>query len=95
MACSRFSHLLKRNKTWGTSEFNLNDPEHVKRVHDLGVKLARRMNSADYLVVTHTDSAGGHLHNHIYVVNHDNLTGKTLSRCRSWARGLRQVNDNS
>lgn len=51
------------------------------------------MNSSGQLVVTHTDSAGGHLHNHIYVVNHYNLKGKELSRCRSWSRDLRQVND--
>ena len=38
-------------------------------------------------------SVSQHLHNHIYIVNHDNLTGKALSRCRSWSRGLRQVND--
>lgn len=71
----------------------MKNPEHIQHVHDLGVKLAKRMNNADFLVVTHTDSVGGHLHNHIYVVNHDNLTGKSLSRCRSWSRGLGQVND--
>lgn len=92
-AFHRRNEMYTYTQNFSPEEFDVNDPEHVKRVHDLGVKLARRMNSADYLVVTHTDSAGGHLHNHIYVVNHDNLTGKALSRCRSWSRGLRQVND--
>lgn len=92
-AFHRRNEMYTYTQNFSPEEFNVNDPEHVQRVHDLGVKLARRMNSADYLVVTHTDSAGGHLHNHIYVVNHDNLTGKALSRCRSWSRGLRQVND--
>lgn len=92
-AFRRRNEMYTYTQNFSPEEFNVNDPEHVQRVHELGVKLARRMNSADYLVVTHTDSAGGHLHNHIYVVNHDNLTGKALSRCRSWSRGLRQVND--
>lgn len=92
-AFHRRNEMYTYTQNFSPEEFDMKNPEHVQRVHELGVKLARRMNSADYLVVTHTDSAGGHLHNHIYVVNHDNLTGKALSRCRSWSRGLRQVND--
>ncbi|WP_165315988.1 relaxase/mobilization nuclease domain-containing protein [Schaalia sp. ZJ405] len=89
----RKNEMYTYTQNFSPEEFDVNNPEHVKRVHELGVKLARRMNSADFLVVTHTDSAGGHLHNHIYMVNYDKLTGKALSRCRSWSRGLRQVND--
>lgn len=92
-AFGRRNEMYTYTQNFSPEEFDVKNPEHVQRVHDLGVKLAKRMNSADFLVVTHTDSAGGHLHNHIYVVNHDNLTGKSLSRCRSWSRGLRQVND--
>ncbi len=92
-AFGRRNEMYTYTQNFSPEEFDVKNPEHVQRVHDLGVKLAKRMNSADFLVVTHTDSAGGHLHNHIYVVNHDNLTGKALSRCRSWSRGLRQVND--
>lgn len=92
-AIGRRNEMYTYTQNFSPEEFDVNNPEHIQRVHDLGVKLAKRMNSADFLVVTHTDSAGGHLHNHIYVVNHDNLTGKSLSRCRSWSRGLRQVND--
>lgn len=92
-AFHRKNEMYSYTQNFSPKEFDVNDPSHVTRVHELGVKLARMMNSADYLVVTHTDSAGGHLHNHIYAVNHDNLTGKALSRCRSWSRGLRQVND--
>lgn len=92
-AFHRRNEMYTYTQNFSPEEFDVNNPEHIQRVHDLGVKLAKRMNSADFLVVTHTDSAGGHLHNHIYVVNHDNLTGKALSRCRSWTRGLRQVND--
>lgn len=92
-AFHRRNEMYTYTQNFSPEEFDVNNPDHIQRVHDLGVKLAKRMNSADFLVVTHTDSAGGHLHNHIYVVNHDNLTGKALSRCRSWSRGLRQVND--
>ncbi|MEW6936295.1 relaxase/mobilization nuclease domain-containing protein [Trueperella pyogenes] len=92
-AFNRRNEMYTYTQNFSPEEFDVNNPEHVKRVHELGVKLAKRMNSADHLVVTHTDSAGGHLHNHIYVINHDNLTGKALSRCRSWSRGLRQIND--
>lgn len=93
VAFHRRNEMYTYTQNFSPEEFDVNNPEHIQRVHELGVKLAKRMNSADFLVVTHTDSAGGHLHNHIYVVNHDNLTGKSLSRCRSWSRGLRQVND--
>lgn len=88
-AIGRRNEMYTYTQNFSPEEFDVKNPEHIQRVHDLSVKLAKRMNSADFLVVTHTDSAGGHLHNHIYVVNHDNLTGKSLSRCRSWSRGLR------
>jgi hypothetical protein len=74
-------------------EFDVHSQRDVQRVNELGVKLAERMHTADYLVVTHVDSAGGHLHNHIYCANHDKLTGKSIQRNTSWVRGLRQVND--
>ena len=51
------------------------------------------MHSADHLVVVHSDSAGGHGHAHILVMNNDNLTGKSLQRFTSWKRGLHQLND--
>ena len=93
-AIGRRNEMYTYTQNFSPEEFDVNNPEHIQRVHDLGVKLAKRHEQCpDFLVATHTDSAGGHLHNHIYVVNHDNLTGKALSRCRSWSRGLRQVND--
>ncbi len=92
-AFGRRNEIYTYTQNFSPMEFSVNDPEQVQRVHELGVMLTRQMNSAGNLVVTHIDSAGDHLHNHIYVVNHDNLTGKALSRCHSWSRGLRQVND--
>ncbi|MDJ0356053.1 relaxase/mobilization nuclease domain-containing protein [Paenarthrobacter sp. PH39-S1] len=74
-------------------EFDVTDPDDLKRVLDVAVKLAERMHTADYLIVVHADSAGGHGHAHILVANHDNLTGRSIQRYTSWKHGLRQLND--
>ncbi|XBH22249.1 relaxase/mobilization nuclease domain-containing protein [Jonesiaceae bacterium BS-20] len=74
-------------------EFDVTNQEDLDRVRDLAVELAERMHSADYMVVVHKDSAGGHAHAHILVVNHDNFTGRSLQRYTSWKHGLRQLND--
>lgn len=73
--------------------FDVNDPEHVQEILRLGEQLAESAYSAEYLAVVHTDAKGGHGHAHIYVVNHDELTGKALKRNTSWTRGLHQLND--
>lgn len=80
-------------QNFSPDEFDKDNPEHVARVNELGKKLAEEMHSADYLVVTHADAKGGHLHNHIYVNNHDYLTGGSLQRYTSWSHGLWQLND--
>lgn len=90
---ARKTAVFSYTQNFHPDEFSRDKPADVARVHELGGQLARKMNSADYVVVTHTDSAGGHVHNHIYVLNHDRLTGKALSRCTSWVHGLHQVND--
>lgn len=60
---------------------------------DVAKRLTESMHSADYLIAVHTDSKGQHAHAHITVTNHDNLTGKALSRYTSWRHGLHQLND--
>ncbi|MEZ5209894.1 relaxase/mobilization nuclease domain-containing protein [Gordonia sp. (in: high G+C Gram-positive bacteria)] len=85
--------LYSYTQNFSPDEFDVNNPDDIKRVNDLGSKLAEDMHSADYLVVTHVDSKGGHLHNHIYVCNNDLLTGKSLQRNTSWAKGVHQTND--
>lgn len=74
-------------------EFDVTNPDDLDRIADVGSKLAERMHSADYAVVVHADAKGGHGHAHIYVVNHDNITGKSLQRNTSWVNGVRQIND--
>lgn len=92
-AHGRSVEVYSYTQNFSPDEFDKDDPAHVERVHELGVKLAQGMHSADFIVVTHTDAAGGHLHNHIYCQNHDLLTGKRLENYRSWRRGLHQLND--
>ncbi|MBW0291837.1 hypothetical protein ATN37_09060 [Rhodococcus sp. MH15] len=43
-------------QNFSPDEFDVNNPDDVKRVNDLGRMLAEDMHSADYLVVTHVDS---------------------------------------
>lgn len=74
-------------------EFDVNDPEELQRVNDLGYMLAQRMHpNSDVLVVTHDDSDGGHAHNHILVLNHDNETGLALKKYRTHA-SVKKIND--
>lgn len=91
-AHGRKNQLYSYTQNFSPDEFDKDNPEHVQRVNELGRKLAEEMHSADYLVVTHVDSNGGHLHNHIYVNNHDRITGKSLQRNTSWKHGLHQLN---
>lgn len=73
--------------------FDVRDPEDIKKVLGLSVGLAEAAYSAEYLVAIHADSKGKHVHGHIYVVNHDECTGKALKKNTSWTRGLHQLND--
>lgn len=74
-------------------EFDVSNPEHLERIADVGERLSKKMHSAGYVVVVHADADGGHGHAHIYVVNHDDLTGRSIQRFTSWKNGLRQLND--
>lgn len=74
-------------------EFDVCDLAAMQRVCEVSKRLTESMHSADYLIAVHTDAKGHHAHAHITVTNHDNLTGKALTRYTSWKHGLRQVND--
>lgn len=66
-------------QSFESSEFAPNDPEAVQTVNDLGYEFAKKLHpNSDVLVITHVDGAGGHPHNHITVINHDNVTGRAL-----------------
>lgn len=66
-------------QSFESSDFDPNDPEAVQTVNDLGYEFAKKLHpNSDVLVITHVDGAGGHPHNHITVINHDNVTGRAL-----------------
>ena len=92
-ATGRTNELYSYVLAFSPDEFDVTNPADIGRIKAVAAKLAGRMHSADHLVVVHSDSAGGHGHAHILVLNHDNLTGKSLQRFTSWKRGLHQLND--
>lgn len=74
-------------------EFDPTNPEDIQRVNDLGYVLAKELHpKSDVLVITHIDGAGGHPHNHILILNHDNETDRAL-RGGDLHWQLQQVND--
>lgn len=73
--------------------FDVRNPDDIKKMLGLSTGLTEAAYSAEYLVVIHDDSKGEHVHGHIYVVNHDESTGKALKKNTSWTRGLHQLND--
>lgn len=92
-ATGRTNELYSYVLAFHPDEFDVTNIADMERIKAIAAKLAGRMHSADHLVVVHSDSAGGHGHAHILVMNHDNLTGKALQRFTSWKRGLHQLND--
>ena len=92
-AMGRKNELYSYVLAFHPDEFDVTSRADMERIRDIASKLTERMHSADHLVVVHSDSAGGHGHAHILVMNHDNLTGKSLQRFTSWKRGLHQLND--
>ena len=92
-ATGRTNELYSYVLSFHPGEFDVTNPADMERIKVIAAKLAGRMHSADYLVVVHSDSASGHGHAHILVMNYDNLTGKALQRFTSWKRGLHQLND--
>ena len=74
-------------------EFDVSDPAAMQKVCEVAKRLTESMHSADYLIAVHSDAKGHHAHAHITVTNHDNLTGKALTRYTSWRHGLHQLND--
>jgi hypothetical protein len=93
--------VLHYRQSFSDEEFDPKNPEHVQRVNDLGYLFAKKMHpNSDVLVVTHIDGRGGKAHNHIIVINHDNVTGKALSQYRTFhdrksgdQRGVQSAND--
>ncbi|AYJ33019.1 hypothetical protein D4R08_06650 [Corynebacterium xerosis] len=84
-AHGRKVETLSLIQSFQSTEFDPTDPDDIQAVNGLGYELAKRLYpDCDALVITHTDSAGGHPHNHIKVINHDKTTGKVPTRTMHW-----------
>lgn len=58
-------------------EFDVNNEKHIEYVNDIGRKLAYTLYAnSPCIIITHADSLGECLHNHIIVLNHDLDTNK-------------------
>lgn len=74
-------------------EFDVNNEKHIEYVNDLGRKLAYALYpNSPCLVVTHADSIGKCLHNHILALNHNLDTNKAIYLNRR-VKDVRKVND--
>lgn len=74
-------------------EFDVNNEKHIEYVNDVGRKLAYALYpNAPCIVISHADSIGKCLHNHIIVLNHDIDTNKAIYLNRR-VKDVRKAND--
>lgn len=75
------------------TEFDVSNEEHFIYVNELGRKLSYALYpNSPCLVITHADSDGECLHNHILVLNHDLQTDKCICSNRHH-RYVKEAND--
>ena len=96
------AHLRRRGRvvqgislvqSFSPEELSLDDPDSVGTCHLAGEELARTMYpGCDVLIVTHTDGAGGCLHNHLLVIN-DGPDGKAIPSRNRFHRVVACAND--
>ena len=75
-------------------ELDVSNEEHITYANELGRKLAHNLYpNCICMVVTHSDSDGACVHNHIIVLNHDLATNGCIRTNRHY-RYVKQANDN-
>lgn len=80
-------------QSFPSTEFDVDNAEHISCVNELGRKLAYELfPNSPCLVITHADSDGKCLHNHIAVINHDLASNGCIKTNRHY-RYVRQAND--
>ncbi|WP_242369422.1 relaxase/mobilization nuclease domain-containing protein [Adlercreutzia muris] len=80
-------------QSFSPEELPLDDPESVDACHLAGEELARTVYpGCEVLIVTHTDGAGGCLHNHLLVIN-DGPDGKAIPSRSRFHRAIARAND--
>ncbi len=83
-------------QSFSPNELDYQNPDDVLRAHQAGVALCAILHEKYHVmfnVVTHTDSAGHNVHNHITVPNVDLETGKALQGEVKLRDNLVQIND--
>lgn len=82
-------------QSWSPDELSIFDEGDIDKAHTAGLLLAEKLApGADVMVATHTDSKGGHLHNHIVIANHDRLSGKSVTgNGADFHPAVKQAND--
>lgn len=74
-------------------ELNVSNEEHIAYANELGRKLCYELYpSSPCIVITHADSEGECVHNHIIVLNHDLRTNGCIRSNRHY-RYVKQAND--
>lgn len=90
----RTNQAILLTQSFSPDEFDKDDPEHIEKVHRAGVELAQELcPNSPYFVGTHADAKGGHLHNHIVVLNHDYKTGKAAPKKAKKHSFVKPAND--
>ena len=80
-------------QSFPSHEFHVNNQNHIALVNLLGQQLAQALYpNSPCLVITHADSVGQCLHNHILVINHDLETDGCIKDNRHF-RYVKEAND--
>lgn len=80
-------------QSFPSHEFHVDNQNHIALVNLLGQQLAQALYpNSPCLVITHADSKGQCLHNHILVINHDLETGGCIKDNRHF-RYVKEAND--
>lgn len=93
-ATERKNEAFLITQSFSPEEFSGDNEKDVARVHGAGMELAAELAAnSPYFVATHTDAKGGHVHNHIVVLNHDYSTGKGAPKSLKHHPSVRKAND--
>lgn len=93
-ATERKNEAFLITQSFSPEEFSSDSESDVTRVHGAGMELAQKMApNSPYFVATHTDAKGGHVHNHIVVLNHDYSTRKGAPKTLKHHPSVRKAND--
>lgn len=93
-ATERKNEAFLITQSFSPEEFSGDNEKDVARVHGAGMELADELAAnSPYFVATHTDAKGGHVHNHIVVLNHDYSTGKGAPKSLKHHPSVRKAND--